>query len=129
MILRGVLAQLTRFGTVGGAATLIHLCVAWVAARGLEAPPFLANAIGFGTAFAFSYLGHFYWTFGQREGHPVRLPKFLVVSGIGFALTNLITWITVNAALPYEVALFAILVTVPAVTWALSRFWAFRSRS
>jgi putative flippase GtrA len=124
---KSLLAQLGRFATVGVAATLIHVGLAWLMARGFGTPPLIANAIGFAAAFACSYLGHFYWTFGQREGHPVRLPKFLIVSGTGFAVTNLITWITVTAALPVEVALFAILATVPAITWALSRFWAFRT--
>lgn len=122
-----LIAQLGRFGTVGGLATLIHLAVAWVAARGGGASPFLANGIGFAAAFSFSYLGHFYWTFGQRDGHSVRLPRFLVVSGAGYCLTNLIVWIVVSrAGLAFEAALLVILFAVPLMTWALSRYWAFR---
>ena len=125
--MRELLAQLGRFGTVGVAATLIHLGVAWIAARGFGVAPFAANALGFLAAFACSYLGHFYWTFGQRSGHPVRLPRFIVVSGFGFALTNLIVWIVVSLGeRAFELALLVILFAVPVSTWALSRFWAFR---
>ena len=125
--MKELLAQLGRFGVVGLAATLIHLSVAWVAARAFGASPFAANALGFAVAFACSYLGHFYWTFGQRAGHPVRLPRFLVVSGFGFALTNLIVWLVVSrGGQAFELALLVILFAVPLSTWALSRLWAFR---
>ena len=125
--MKELIAQLGRFGAVGIAATLIHLGVAWIAARVFGAAPFAANALGFSVAFACSYLGHFYWTFGQRSGHPVRLPRFIVVSGFGFALTNLIVWVVVSlGGHAFEFALLAILFAVPLSTWVLSRFWAFR---
>lgn len=123
----GVAAQIGRFGVVGIIATLVHLAVAWMAARLFGAPPFLANAAGFAAAFACSYLGHFYWTFGQRAGHVARLPRFLIVSGTGFAMTNLVVWLVVKVAeQPFEVALAGILFVVPLTTWLLSRHWAFR---
>ena len=125
--MQGLIAQLGRFGTVGVIATLVHLGVAWILSRGFNFAPFVANAFGFLAAFGCSYLGHFYWTFGHRSGHPTRLPRFLVVSGFGFALTNLIVWLVVSiAGHPFEFALLAILFAVPASTWALSRLWAFR---
>ncbi|MFK7944644.1 MAG: GtrA family protein [Paracoccaceae bacterium] len=123
-----VLAQAARFGAVGLFATLVHLCTAWTAHHLLGFQPLLANIAGFGVAFAFSYLGHFYWTFGHNSGHPVYLPRFLVVSAIGFGLTNLITWsVTGMAGLSFDVALGVILIAVPLTTWTLSRLWAFRA--
>lgn len=122
-----VLAQAARFGAVGIVATLVHLGVAWLVHRLGGAAPLTANAAGFATAFAFSYLGHFYWTFGQRMGHPVRLPRFMGVSGVGFALTNLITWgVTTGIGQRFEIALALILFAVPLTTWLLSRLWAFK---
>ena len=124
--MRALLAQLARFGLVGVAATLLHVLVAWLAHKA-GAAAFLANALGFVTAFACSYLGHFYWTFGQRAGHETRLPRFLVVSGVGFGLTNLIVWLVAErGGHGFETALLAILFVVPACTWALSRLWVFR---
>ena len=125
--MRGLIAQLGRFGTVGVIATLVHLGVAWIVARGFNVTPFAANTFGFLAAFGCSYLGHFYWTFGHRSGHPTRLLRFLAVSGFGFVLTNLIVWLVVSAGgYAFEFALLAILFAVPLSTWALSRFWAFR---
>lgn len=121
-----LLGQLARFGLVGIAATLTHTGVAWVVHHaGVAAFP--ANAVGFAVAFGVSYLGHFYWTFGQRAGHRARLPRFLVVSGTGFALSNVIVWaVVVQMGAPFETALALMLVMVPATTWMLSRLWAFR---
>ena len=124
--MNGVLAQLGRFATVGVVATLVHVGVAWAVQRGLGAAPMTANLTGFVFAFACSYLGHFYWTFGQRAGHRVRLPRFLAVSGLSLVLTSLITWLFAKAGLPFEASLIAILLLVPATTWTLSRWWAFR---
>ncbi len=121
-----ILAQIGRFGVVGVAATLIHLALAWIAARGFDAAPLTANSLGFVAAFACSYFGHLYWTFGQRTGHPVTLPRFVVVSGVSLLLTSVITWAVDHAGLPFEVTLAAILLTVPLVTWLLSKYWAFR---
>lgn len=124
--MRALLSQLLRFASVGVLATVLHLAVAWIAVRGAGLAPLAGNACGFAAAFLCSYLGHFYWTFGQRDGHPVRLPRFLVASGIGFTMTTLITYLNERAGLPYEIALIVILAVVPLGTWALSRFWVFR---
>ena len=122
--------EVLRFGTVGAGATLVHLIVAWIANRAGGMPPYAANACGFFAAFTLSYLGHFYWTFGRQAGHTRHLPRFVIVAGIGYALTNLIIWVVVDrAGYPFEAALGTILVAVPASTWALSRIWAFRAET
>lgn len=123
-----LLREIGRFATVGFGATLVHLGVAWLAAKVGGLDPIVANACGFVAAFALSYLGHFYWTFGGPAGHRRHLPRFMIVSGIGYVLTNIIVWlVTVRGGYPFEVALLAILAIVPASTWTLSRIWAFRA--
>lgn len=121
-----LLAQAGRFGVVGLAATLVHLLIAWLAHNQAEMMPVWANAFGFLVAFTFSYVGHFYWTFGQRAGHRVRLPRFVAVSATGFALSSLITRAVTRGGQDFDLALALILVTVPLTTWLLSRLWAFR---
>lgn len=125
--MNGLLREALRFATVGAGATLVHLVVAWLANRGVGFEPFTANACGFLAAFALSYLGHFYWTFGRQAGHSRHLPRFVVVALVGYALTNVVVWaIAIRAGLPFEAALAVILVVVPASTWLLARIWAFR---
>ncbi len=123
-----LLREAVRFASVGLGATLVHLLAAFVANRVFGLSPFLANAIGFGTAFALSYFGHFYWTFGHRKGHARHLPRFLIVAGCGYLTSNVIVWIvTTRGGLAFEYALAAILVIVPATTWIISRLWAFQA--
>lgn len=122
----GVFAQLARFATVGGVATLVHLAVAWLAHRA-GFSPLQANGAGFAVAFAVSYLGHFHWTFGRPGHHARHLPRFVVLSAMGYALTNLIVWaVTLTAGARFEASLAVILLVVPVFTWAAGRFWAFR---
>ena len=124
----GLIREMMRFGTVGAGATLVHLIVAWIANRVGGIPPFAANACGFAAAFSASYLGHFYWTFGRQGGHARYLPRFVIVAGFGYAVSNLIIWgVTKSAGYPFEASLGVILVAVPASTWLMSRIWAFRT--
>ena len=126
----GRIQEFMRFGAVGAGATLVHLIVAWLANRLGGLPPYFANACGFAVAFSFSYLGHFYWTFGRQAGHARHLPRFLIVAGFGYALSNVIIWAVVDrAGWPFEAALGVMLVAVPTTTWLLSRIWAFRAGS
>lgn len=123
-----MLREVGRFATVGVGATLVHLGVAWAAAGLGGLDPFIANGCGFVTAFAVSYLGHFYWTFAGPTEHRRHLPRFVIVSGIGYLLSNVIVWlVTTHSGYPFEVALLSILAIVPATTWTLSRIWAFRA--
>lgn len=126
--MRELVREILRFATVGAGATLVHLIVAWIANRAGGVPPYAANACGFVAAFSLSYLGHFYWTFARQAGHARHLPRFVIVAGIGYLLTNAIIWFVVDrGGYPFEAALGTILVAVPATTWVLSRIWAFRT--
>lgn len=125
---RALLGQIFRFGLVGLAGTGVHLAVAWAANRLGGVPPYGANLAGFIAAFAWSYLGHFYWTFARRSGHRRHLSRFVIVALSGYALTNLVIWVVVTRmGHTFEWALAVILVAVPAFTWAVSRVWAFRA--
>lgn len=124
--LRQLALQVLRFGTVGLWATAVYTLVAALA-HAAGAPPSLANVLGYAIATAVSFLGHFYWTFGKSTGHRRALPRFLVVSGCGFLLSAAIMHlVTTTLAAPFWAGLAAIIAVVPAVSWALGRYWAFR---
>jgi putative flippase GtrA len=125
----GTLLQLARFGSTGVAATLLHILVAFAAARGLSFAPYPANACGFASAFILSYLGHFYWTFGHREGHRQYLARFLTLSLCGYGLSNLVIWFVVDRlGLSFLLALPWIAIVVPTFTFVSSKYWAFSDR-
>lgn len=54
------------------------------------------------------------------------MPRFLAIAGFGLFLNQVIVYLVVNlAGLNYFLALTAIIVTVPAITYLTSRRWAF----
>ncbi|MCS7101107.1 MAG: GtrA family protein [Burkholderiaceae bacterium] len=123
-----MLTQVLRFGLVGAAATVAHFAVAVAAVRALALDPRWANALGFAVAFAVSFVGQWRFTFGGAGTPFARaLPAYLLVAGAGFALNAAAYHALLRyTALRYDVALALVLVAVAALTFAASRWWAFR---
>ena len=123
-VILGEAGRITRFGLVGGAATLIHLLVAGALLgffTGLS--PFIANIVAFLMAFLVSLHGHRHITFKQ-QGSGV---KFFVVALSGFALNNfLLASMLAVTPLPDFVALTISTLAVPIVSYLAARLWAFR---
>jgi putative flippase GtrA len=126
--------QYLRFGTVGAAATAVHVAVFVGLIELAGAPPLLANAIAFGLAVLISFGGHFHWTFAPRTpratgiGRPARLAliRFFVVALIGLTLNSLAVYLVVNVlALPYGLAIVLMVTVGQAAVFTLSRLWAF----
>ena len=124
-----MIGQVVRFGLVGAAAAATHFVVAVACVRGLAADPQIANVVGFLIAFSVSFLGQWRWTFATHATPLARaLPSFFVVSIAGFAVNALAyRLLLTRTPLRYDVALAIVLIGVAAMTFALSRFWAFRS--
>ena len=121
-----MLRQIARFVGVGLLATLCHVCVASLLAGIWAVPPQIANLAGFLTAFGLSYLGHTRVTFQVHGGHGTHLPRFLAVAAFGLTLSSGITWLISDlAGHPVWMAMIAVGLAVPPVTFALSRLWAF----
>lgn len=116
--------RIARFGVVGVAATLTHLACA-EAILLLHTPAALSFLLGFLPAFAVSYLGHRYFTFGA--GSSGSLLKFLVVALIGLAVGE--AALHALAATGQLGAPLRILISVflmPFATYFAAKFWAFR---
>jgi putative flippase GtrA len=120
------LFRIARFGLVGVAATGTQALGSLTAAYlqgGHQAKDWLAILIGFPLAFAVSYIGHRYFTFGH--GTKSSMFKFLTVALIGLAVAE--------AVVPFLRAHFGvylrILVSVmvmPFATYVAAKFWAFK---
>jgi len=122
-----MIGQLMRFGVVGVAAMLVHwLVVAALVPLGM--PPLLANVVAFAVAFQVSYWGHRHWTFTAADlRHRRTLPRFVVVSCSSFVLNEFLYFLLLQyTTLDYRTALTIVLLTVAALTYILSRQWAFR---
>lgn len=123
-----MIGQVVRFGLVGAAAAATHFVIAVACVRGAGLDPQVANVVGFLVAFSVSFLGQWRWTFGAHGAPLARaLPSYFLVSVSGF-LANALAyrWLLTHTRLRYDVALALVLIAVAAMTFLLSRFWAFR---
>lgn len=122
---------LLRFGLVGALAALTHYVVAAACIHFALTSAAWANPAGFAVAFWVSYFGHYHFSFGVGDSvaHGDALPRFLLTALAGFFTNHLIYLglLTFTGLSPY-VALFIALVLVAAMTFVLSRYWAFGAR-
>lgn len=120
--------QLHWFGIVGISALIVHFAaVSWLLTP-LGIAPLLANVIGFLLAFQVSYHGHRRLTFGATAvPHRQSLPRFFGVACLSFAVNEGLYGILLHkTGLDYRIALLIVLFTVAALTFVLSKLWAFR---
>jgi putative flippase GtrA len=122
-----MMLQLARFGVVGVAAMAVHWLVATtLVPLGLQ--PLIANVIGFAVAFNVSYWGHRNWTFEAEAGHQTTFWRFCAVACASFVLNECLYYLLLTyTRLQYQVALAIVLIAVAALTFVLSRHWAFRN--
>ncbi len=122
----GSLRSIVAFGVVGVLASLVHVVVGLALVRSGLALPFSANIFAFLTAFLVSYFGHRSFSFRAQTAHRRSLPRFFIVAVVGLCLNQIIVYTMVlRMMLPYEAALALVVTAVPALTYVLSRWWAF----
>jgi putative flippase GtrA len=121
-----VIGQLARFGVVGVGAMAVHwLVVAMLVPLG--ALPLIANIAGFAVAFNVSYVGHRNWTFAATGDHATTFKRFFGVALASFVLNEILYYLLLQyTAMGYRNALLIVLIAVAALTFVLSRYWAFR---
>ncbi|WP_293779673.1 GtrA family protein [uncultured Oxalicibacterium sp.] len=123
--------RIARFGVVGLTAAGVHYWTVVALVELLGMRPQLANIGGFVVAFWVSYFGHRHWTFSDTVDHDVgqrtSFLRFLAVALLGFAMNAFLFFLLLHfTTLPYYVALAIVVLTVAAMTYLLSRLWAFR---
>jgi putative flippase GtrA len=118
--------QIIRFGLVGGTGTMVHVTSAYFAYHTLAISGLSANILGFFIALCLTYVGHAYWTFGVDDKHPQRVLRFAISSlaCLGFS-SAIIELVYSSWGYDYSVALLAIVIAVPPVSFLLARFWTF----
>lgn len=127
-MLRSALSrQLFAFAVVGSIALLLHfLVVSALVPFGL--PPLVANVVGFSSAFAVSFGGHDRWSFPSSTGRArsPALRRFLLVAVASFGANESMYWLLLSFTdLDYRVSLVVVLGAVAALTFVLSKHWAF----
>lgn len=123
-----VIRQGATFAFIGLAATAVHVMAALSVRRGFQASPLEANLVGYSAAVLVSYFGNARFTFGNAALQRGQFARFLAVSLFGLALNQAITFVAVDRfGLDFRLALGVVVVVVPAVSFVLSRIWAFRA--
>lgn len=119
--------QLIKFGIVGVAAMAVHFIVVIVLVS-FKCHPLVANLGGFLVAFQVSYAGHSLWTFELTgKNNKKQKLRFFTVAVLGFLINELSYLFLLRFLnLDYRLALILVLILVSALTFILSRFWAFR---
>ena len=123
----GELITAAKFAAVGLAATAVHVFMVWVLMKLFFLSPYPTNTIAFLTAFGFSYLGHYHWSFKEqpKEGNSFR--RFVMIAGSAFLLNNiLLTYMLEKAYFPEMISVIFSIFIIPLYTFIGSRFWAFK---
>ncbi|MGZ0657578.1 GtrA family protein [Coraliomargarita sp. W4R72] len=121
--------QMIRFGAVGLIASALHYMMA-VAMIGFDVWPLWANFFAFVIAFHVSFFGHFYWTFAHVQAFRCSVAlRFFCVAVLGFCFNEslyycFLRWTDIRP----QWSLLFVLLFVAALTFQLSRLWAFRVR-
>ncbi|WP_223786848.1 GtrA family protein [Marinicella meishanensis] len=126
---KSLFALMVRYGMVGVLASLIHAGISLAVLAVFDIEPFWSHAIGFFGGLITAYLGHYHYSFKDDGAHKQRFPKFAITAGTGFALHQSGVYLLVNQLqLTYQTqALPLLMVTVPMVTFLMSKFWVFRN--
>lgn len=116
------------FVAVGSAAAAVHLSMVVALVRWGGWSPELSNVVGWLTAFACSFCGHHFTTFGDAGAPVARAARrFFVVSALGFSINQLAYVLLLRlTGLRFDVALALVLVGIAVMTYFLGRRWAFR---
>jgi putative flippase GtrA len=121
--------QLLRFLVAGVGVTLFSaiiytICVAFGVA------PLAANLVSHGCGMAVGYAVHSRWSFNADTsgGERAMIVRFLVASGLAFALNSLWVLIAVDMLrLPPLAPLPAMILLTPLCSFILNRCWVFKA--
>lgn len=124
------MSSLLWFGLVGASAAAVHFGVVWLLVSQGMLAALIANVLGFLLAFGVSFLGHHRLSFAAQQARGRdALPRFALVAVLGFVSNELMYAVLLRWGMEYRLALLLVLITVAAMTWLLSRHWAFKRQA
>ena len=118
-------ARVGRFALVGFAATAIHLSVAMLLEHVSPLPVIVIHVLAYLTAFSVSFIGHYIYTFKSSRQWTLALMRFLAVSLAVLCLSSLVAKVCTAAGLAGVISLLVAALSVPALTYVLSRTLVF----
>jgi putative flippase GtrA len=130
MRLPAVVREINAFVVVGVAATCCQVGVSLAAHALLALPALAATVVGYCCAVGISYLGNSLLTFRRRALDAPQFVRFAVISGSGLAVNlGVVFAATRGLGWSYPLAQIPVVLVVPASTFVIAKFWAFRGPS
>jgi putative flippase GtrA len=127
MKLPAVVREINLFVVVGVTSTAINYVGALAAQHLLGLGPLLAGVAGYAAAVGVSYFGNSLLTFRRPAMHGPQFARFAAISLVGLAINlGLVFFGTHTMGWPLWKALIPVVLIVPAATFVMSKFWAFR---
>ena len=115
-----------KYLVVGGLGTVTHLSLLYIAVEFFAMPPLLGSCTAFIWVVIQSYFLNRNWTFQSDREHSSALPRYLVVSGIGFVGNLSIMFVMLNVfGLWYMLAQASVAVVIPVMNFLLNKYWTF----
>jgi putative flippase GtrA len=128
MKLPPVLREINVFALVGVTATACQVAVSLAAQRWLALGAIVASLVGYAAAVGVSYLGNSLFTFRRPALHGPQFARFATISLTGLAINLGTVWVCTHAlGWPLWLAMVPVVLVVPASTFVMSKFWAFRT--
>lgn len=121
-----LLGELIRFGMVGIIASLTHFSIVVLLVQYHILSPLTANIAAFLTAFQVSYWGHREWTFRSVCRHRVAFPRLFGIQIVLLIVSEGLFYLLLKIPIPYQMALFFVIITMPALSFFSSQRWVFK---
>jgi putative flippase GtrA len=127
MKLPAIVREINLFAVVGAVSTAINYVAALAAQHGLGLGPLPAGVAGYAAAVSVSYFGNSLLTFRRPAMHGPQFARFAAISLVGLAINLGLVFLGAHAlGWPLWKALIPVVLIVPAATFVMSKFWAFR---
>ena len=127
MRLPTVVREINLFVLVGVLATACQVGLSLAAQRFLGVEAMVASLIGYAGSVGVSYLGNSRFTFRRPALSGTQFAKFATISLTGLTLNLSVVFVcTHELGWALWMAMIPVVLVVPASTFVMSKFWAFR---
>jgi putative flippase GtrA len=127
MRLPAVIREINVFVLVGVLATATQVGMSLAAQRWLGAEAMVASLIGYAGSVGVSYFGNSRFTFRRPALSGAQFAKFATISLAGLAINLAVVFVcTHGLGWALWMAMIPVVMVVPASTFVMSKFWAFR---
>ena len=121
-----MIASAAKYIVVGILGTATHLGLLYVTVEFFFFSPLLGSSTAFVWVVIQSYLLNHNWTFQSDQKHACTLPRYLIVSGVGFLSNFLLMYFMVNVLeIWYMTAQILTALVIPIMNFLLNRYWTF----